>query len=46
MAKDLIVLNKALIKTDKPQKVLLNSIIIEPLGVLPKLISSIARWFM
>ncbi len=44
--RDLTELNEKLKQADKPEKIVLNGLIVEPLGALPKLISSIARWFI
>jgi len=44
--KDLIALNEKLKEADTPEKISLNSLIVEPLGALPKLITNIARWFI
>ncbi|MFT5294612.1 MAG: hydroxyacylglutathione hydrolase [Colwellia sp.] len=43
--RDLVALNTKLQATSKPQKILLDGVIVEPLSVLPKLLSNIARWF-
>jgi len=43
---DLTALNEKLKQADKAEKIILNGLIIEPLGALPKLISNIARWFI
>jgi len=43
--KDLLALNNELQKTDKPAKISLDRMIVEPLGALPKLIGSIVGWF-
>lgn len=44
-SRDLVALNTELQATSKPKKIILNSVIVEPLPALPKLISNIARWF-
>jgi glyoxylase-like metal-dependent hydrolase (beta-lactamase superfamily II) len=46
MPSDLTALNEKLTQADKPKKIAMDSLIVEPLGVLPKLISSIAKWFI
>jgi glyoxylase-like metal-dependent hydrolase (beta-lactamase superfamily II) len=43
---DLSALNEKLQQADKPEKIAMDSLIVEPLGALPKLISSIAKWFI
>ncbi len=43
---DLMSLNEKLQQTSNPQKIAMDSLIVEPLGFLPKLISSIAKWFI
>ncbi|NQZ82188.1 MAG: MBL fold metallo-hydrolase [Colwellia sp.] len=43
---DLATLNTKLQQATKPAKISLNRLIVEPLGALPKLISSIVSWFM
>lgn len=46
MPKDLTTLNTKLNQADKPTKISLDGLIVEPLGALPKLISKIAKWFI
>lgn len=46
MPSDLTALNEKLTQADKPKKIAMDSLIVEPLGFLPKLISSIAKWFI
>ncbi len=46
LASDLLSLNTKLILAKKPTKIVLDGMIVEPLGALPKLISNIARWFI
>jgi len=46
MPKDLVELNTKLNQVDKPTKISLDGLIVEPLGALPKLISKIAKWFI
>jgi len=43
---DLLILDEKLKNTDGPEKISMNSLIVEPLGFLPKLISSIVGWFI
>lgn len=42
---DLVALNTKLQAMSKPQKIILDSVIVDPLPALPKLLSNIARWF-
>lgn len=46
LASDLVQLNEKLKNTDEPQKIKLNSMFVEPLGALPKLIGKVVGWFM
>jgi len=45
-AADLLELNSKLSAAKSSENISMNSLIIEPLGALPKLISKIAKWFM
>jgi len=45
-AKHLLALDSKLNEADNPKKISMKSLIIEPLGALPKLIGKIAKWFM
>lgn len=46
MTADLLTLSTQLNYTDEPTKIVLDGLIVEPLGMLPKLISAIVGWFI
>ena len=46
MQADLETLNTKLNQSDKAGKITMDKVIVEPLGVLPKLIGNIAKWFI
>jgi len=46
MPRDLIALNEKLQKTETPEKISLDGLIVEPLGFLPKLITNVVGWFI
>lgn len=46
MVADLLMLSSQLNQSDQSTKIVLDALVVEPLGTLPKLISSIVRWFI
>ncbi|PKG82130.1 MBL fold metallo-hydrolase [Colwellia sp. 75C3] len=46
MAADLLMLSSQLSQHDKSTQIVLDGLVVEPLGMLPKLISSIVGWFI